>query len=82
MQVLSVSVAKALEYFNDPSTQETQKFCQMFDRFFDCLNVRSYVEGRKKRKPDLLPYRTVSDTRFKVIVYRMLFLSMHVMICT
>lgn len=66
MQVLSTSVSKALEYFNDPETKETQKFCKMFDRFFDCLNVRSYVEGEKKRKPDLLPYRTVKDIRFKV----------------
>lgn len=66
MQVLSASVAKALEYYNDPATKETQRFCQMFDRFFDCLNVRSYTEGRKKRKPDLLPYRTVKDTRFEV----------------
>ena len=66
LQVLSSSVAKALMYFNDPATVETQRFCHIFDRFFDCFNVRSYSEGRKKRKPDLLPYRTVNDSRFKV----------------
>ena len=65
-QVLSTSFAKALEYYKDPATKEIQRFCQMFDHFFDCLNVQSYTEGRKKRKPDLLPYRTIKDTRFKV----------------
>ncbi len=59
MQVLSSTVAKGFEYFDDPETKETQRFCMMFDRFFDCLNVRSYSEGKKKRKPDLLPYRTI-----------------------
>ena len=33
-QVLSTSVAKALEYFNDQATVETQRFCKIFDRFF------------------------------------------------
>ena len=64
--MLSSSVSHALAYYNDPATSETQKFCRMFDRFFDCMNVRAYSEGTKKRKPDLLPYRTASDTRFKV----------------
>ena len=73
IQVLSSSVAKALEYYRDPATKETQRFCQIFDRFFDCLNVRSYSEGRKKRKPDLLPYRTIADTCFKVSCMQMCF---------
>ena len=30
------------------------------------MNVRAYSEGTKKRKTDLLPYRTARDTRFKV----------------
>ena len=39
----------------------------MFDRFFFAsMYDRIVTEGRKKRKPDLLPYRTVKDTRFKV----------------
>ena len=66
MQVLSASVSHALAYYNDPTTSETQKFCAIFDRFFDCMNVRAYSEGTKKSKPDLLPYRTPNDTRFKV----------------
>ncbi len=66
LQVLSSTVAKALEYYDDPEMKETHHFCLMFDRFFDCLNVRSYLEGKKKREPDLLQYRTVRDARFEV----------------
>lgn len=47
-------------------TTGTEKFCRMFDRFFDMLNTRSLTEGRKKRKPDLLPYYSANDKRFKV----------------
>ena len=68
MQVLSSSVANALEYFNDGTgdTSETQKFVKHFDRFFDCLNVRSMNECIQRRKPDLRPYRDPSDNRLKV----------------
>lgn len=41
----------------------------MFDRFFDCLNVRSYSEGIRHLKPDLLPFRTPKDTRLEVASY-------------
>lgn len=37
----------------------------MADNFFDCLNVRSIEEGKRKRKPFLLPYSSVDDKRFK-----------------
>ena len=49
--------------------QVKHKFCAMFDGFFDCMNVRAYSEGTKKRKSDLLPYTTSNDTRFKVNNY-------------
>ena len=45
---------------------ETAYFCSMFDRFFDCLNTRDAKEGKKKRKPDLDPYRSIEDGRFQV----------------
>ena len=63
MQVLSKSVACALAYFEDPVTRETEKFVLMFDRFFDCLNVRSLS---KQQKPDLLPYTSPHDKRLEV----------------
>ena len=47
-------------------THETQRFCYIFDRFFDCLNVRAYSEAQKKLKPDLAPYRTIEDPCFMV----------------
>ncbi len=35
------SVLHALEYFGEGETTETRKFIGNFDRFFECLNVRS-----------------------------------------
>ena len=51
-QVLSKSVHDAFVYFGDPKTTETQKFVLTFDRFFDCLNVRSLTEWIVKNKSD------------------------------
>lgn len=65
--MLSSSVANALEYFGNPETKETETFVCHFDRFFDCLNVRSIEEDYKKQKEDLLSYYTTSDDeRLKV----------------
>ena len=47
-------------------TKATAEFCNKFDAFFDCLNVRCTREGKHKRKPNLEPYETSSDMRFKV----------------
>lgn len=54
------------QFLNKDEFSETSKFCKMFDRFFDCMNVRSKGEGRNKRKPDLEPYQSVDDPRFHV----------------
>ena len=66
LQVLSASVAHAMELMGDPEMTETIRFVHFFDRFFDCLNVSSLSEGRHSRKPDLYPYRTPNDKRFTV----------------
>lgn len=66
LQVLSASVAHAMELMGDPEMTETVKFVRMFNRFFDCLNVTSVSEGRRQRKPDLNPYRTPDDKRLTV----------------
>ena len=52
MQVLSNSIAVALELQNDPETKETRRFVATFNRFFDMLNVRSLKEGVFKRQPE------------------------------
>ncbi len=51
---------------NEEEFTETSKFSEMFDNFFDCMNTRSKIEGKKKRTPDLDPYRSVEDPRFDV----------------
>ena len=61
-QVLSESVANALEFYGCTETSETK--VQMFDKFFDCLNVRNLDEYRKKRKPNPRLYRSPDDERF------------------
>ena len=60
-------VAHALEYYGDDDTMETINFIKVFDRFFDCFNVRCISECVKKRKPDLRPYRDPCDSRLAVI---------------
>ena len=59
-------MANALQYYAQPGTEETERFVRVFDKFFDCLNVRAIDEGLTKRKPNLAPYRAVDDERLKV----------------
>ena len=66
LQVLSKTVADAMEYIGDESTKETIRFVRTFDRFFDMLNTRSLEECVHKLKPDLAPYRYPDDSRLKV----------------
>lgn len=63
-QVLSASVASVLKAFGPPEAAATAKLCEMVDRVFDCLNVRSSKEHKRKRKPDLAPYTSVNDPRY------------------
>ena len=51
---------------NNPALTETIRFIRKFDTFFDIMNVRSLDESILKRKPDLRPFRSISDNRFKV----------------
>lgn len=47
---------------------ETVRFVEMFDKFFDCLNVNNFTTGRQKRKVFKVPYRSAHDFRLKVRV--------------
>ena len=66
-QVLSESVYTAMLLDNDPETVETRQFVCMFDRFFDCLNVCNFTNGKLNRKIFQQPYRSSSDFRLKVL---------------
>ena len=45
---------------------ETERFVRVFDKFFDCLNVRSPDEHQRRRKPNLKPYTRSDDERLMV----------------
>lgn len=49
-------------------TEETEKFCRIFDRFFDMLNTRILHQEIRDRKPDLAAYEKADDSRFEVRV--------------
>lgn len=66
LQVLSESVAIGLRTYFKDEAEETANFVQMFDQFFDCLNVTNYTKHYTKRKPFLAPYRWGNDNRITV----------------
>lgn len=54
-QILSDTVANALEELYDEQVSGTVNFIRNMNNFFDCMNVRSLFEGRNKRNPNLDP---------------------------
>ena len=64
--MLSESVANALNYYGQSGTKETEKFIRIFDKFFDCVNVRSVSEAATKRKPNQEVYKSPDYVRLKV----------------
>ena len=67
IQALRKTIADLFAYFEDLSNTEIERFIRIFDKLFDCLNVRDLHQWVQKRKPDLKPYSKVDDARFKVI---------------
>ena len=49
MQIMSDSVSKALRLLGGTATEETAKFVEMFDKFFDALNVSNFTNGKQNR---------------------------------
>ena len=45
-QVLSDSVSKALLLTGGEEAKQTAKFCDMFNKSFDCLNVSNFTDGQ------------------------------------
>jgi hypothetical protein len=75
-QVLSKSVADLLKTFRELSTDnqstsifddttETERFCRIFNRLFDCFNTRHLYEAQQKRNDDLAPYTKKYDIRLQ-----------------
>lgn len=62
-QVLSDSVANALEDLYGEEVSETILFIRTMNNFFDILNIRSLQEGRNKRNPNLNPFKLLNDER-------------------
>lgn len=46
--------------------RETAVFVDMFDKFFDLLNVTNYTKCITKRKEFQAPYRQANDFRMEV----------------
>ena len=63
-QILSETVGKTLQDFGPPEAKSTATFCLMFDKFFDCFNIRNTKEHILKRKPFLKPFTSLDDERF------------------
>ena len=69
MQVLSSSVSKTLTHVFGDEVRETAKFADIFDKFFDSLNVSHLKLGQLKRCAFKAPYRSASDFRLKVYMH-------------
>ena len=63
---MSESVAKALPIVVGPTVERTAQLITVVDQMFDCLNVTSYTEGKKKRKPSKDPYMSAKDWQLAV----------------
>ena len=66
MQIMSGTVSSALLYTGNSEVFETAYFIEKVDKFFDCLNVSNFTQGKHSRKPFQEPYRNADDTRLKV----------------
>lgn len=64
-QVLSATVANALEHLWGDSVQKTVEFIRMMNKWFDIMNVRSLYEGQHSRNPNLEPFKDVNDPRLQ-----------------
>ena len=49
LQVLSSSVANALRVMLKDKATQTANFCDILDKFFDCLNVTNFDTGKRLR---------------------------------
>ena len=60
-------MAKGLRFHFKEEAEETAKFVEHFDKFFDMFNVTNYTKCYKERKMFQAPYRMGNDSRLEVI---------------
>lgn len=65
-------MANGFDFYGHAETTETQRFVEFFNKFFDCLNVRSLNEHKRKKNPNLMPYRNPADERLEVSIQQIL----------
>ena len=65
--MLSKTVAIALRENGGDEVAATATFVEIFDHFFDCLNVNNLSSGKLQWNSFKSPYRGVNDFRLKVI---------------
>ncbi len=63
--MLSNTVGEALKRMKLSEMEKTVEFVLAFDKFFDCLNVKS-LEGKRSRNAFKAPYRDNLDFRIEV----------------
>ena len=61
LQVLSNEVACGIRSTVGEVAEETAKFAEYFDKFFDCLNVSNPSVGKKSKNTFKNPYRKYKD---------------------
>ena len=77
MQVLCASVSSALALTGKEEFKETSKFCQMFDKFFDCLNTRRAGEGKQNQTWILIGVTRILDLQYVCASYSLHTLYMY-----
>jgi hypothetical protein len=62
-QVLSSTVANALEYVVGESAKRTVDFIRMINKWFDVMNVKNLYEGQRSLNSNLMPFTDLNDPR-------------------
>ena len=62
-QVLSSSVSTALKAFGPAEVSRTPEYFQMFNDFFDCVNVKNIIDCTRKKNRFSEPFYLINDER-------------------
>ena len=68
VQILSSSVANTQRQYGPAEAAGTATYCDMIDKFFDCVNVRNQSGSKKKLKPFLKSFESLDDERLTWLI--------------